>query len=185
MLFAILFLVLSKQHCLTVFNGDPGGLRGVQPPEQSWFKANVDGTVSGSHNMTVVEVVLRDMMGAWIFGTSRSLSSCSILMSKFWTTYDGFVHLWRLGYRKVTLECDNALVVHILNRRSDALPESLLEVRIRELISRNWESQISCKANVVPDALVGMARGCPIGEICYVNHTTEVIPLLAADGGDA
>ncbi|KAE8713526.1 hypothetical protein F3Y22_tig00110206pilonHSYRG00050 [Hibiscus syriacus] len=90
-------------------------------PPTGWIKGNLDGAVRTCNNMAVVGGILRNSKGEWVFGFTRSIGRCSILIAELWGVHDLLLHTWRLGIRHIELETDNLEVMKICNFSSDAL----------------------------------------------------------------
>ncbi|KAL4354570.1 hypothetical protein GQ457_06G001090 [Hibiscus cannabinus] len=134
-------------------------------PLVGWIKGNFDGAVGGPHRMAAAGGVLRGGTGEWLFGFSRSLGSCSIIVAELWAVFDLLLHAWRLGFCKVELETDNSLVAEILGR-SLALNSNALVSDLKAMIGRRWEVRITHilhEVNRVAKGLASLARGKPRG----------------------
>ncbi|KAL4347146.1 hypothetical protein GQ457_17G016800 [Hibiscus cannabinus] len=59
-----------------------------------WVRVNADGAVSGSDGRVATGGVLRDDSGKWLFGFSRSLGICSVLIAEVWAAHDARMHAW-------------------------------------------------------------------------------------------
>ncbi|KAL4272564.1 hypothetical protein GQ457_13G000500 [Hibiscus cannabinus] len=92
--------------------------------------------VSGSSSMASSGGVICDETGEWLFGFSKSICSCSVLVAELWAVMDVLLHAWMLGFRKVELEVDNIIVFHILEVFSMVLNGNALVARIREMLAR-------------------------------------------------
>ncbi|KAK4286480.1 hypothetical protein QN277_003031 [Acacia crassicarpa] len=85
--------------------------------------------------------VLWDNCGGWIAGFSKHIGMCSARSAEEWAILEGLLLAWDLGLKRVIVESDAAELVNSLS--GDYLgSDSLLVVRIREMLARNWSSSI-------------------------------------------
>ncbi|KAL4366639.1 hypothetical protein GQ457_05G019660 [Hibiscus cannabinus] len=114
--------------------------------------------------------VIHNSVGEWLFDYSRSMGSYSILVVELWVALDVLRHAWRLEFRKVELEVGNVADFQIMVGTSNVLHDTVLVVRICEILSNQWDifiMHVLCEANFVTDGLVKMAKGKPLGEWVY------------------
>ncbi|GMJ08303.1 hypothetical protein HRI_004499500 [Hibiscus trionum] len=55
-------------------------------------KENSDGAMRSHDNMVAASGLIRDSRGNWIFGFTRSLGRCSILVAELWVVHDILMH---------------------------------------------------------------------------------------------
>ncbi|KAL4308759.1 hypothetical protein GQ457_01G025350 [Hibiscus cannabinus] len=140
--------------------------------------------LGGSSNMASIGGVIRGTNGGWVFGFSRSIDSCLVLVDVLWAAIDTLFHAWGLGFRQVVLELDNNNVVKILQGTSMVLRDSAISLWVTELLQRDWDVRISHvyrEANTVIDGLAGLAWGKPLGVWFYDSPSLEVVALVSVD----
>ncbi|KAK9029762.1 hypothetical protein V6N11_026864 [Hibiscus sabdariffa] len=132
----------------------------------------------------VVGGVLRDDCGEWVFGFSRKVGRCSVLLAELWAIHDMLQHVWTLGPRKVLIESDNVEAIRILQYRSPALPDHALVFSIKELTSRAWDlifMHVPRSANRVADGLACLGRGASFDAWCFMDPPLEIVEALSTD----
>ncbi|KAL4340467.1 hypothetical protein GQ457_08G018660 [Hibiscus cannabinus] len=128
-------------------------------PPDGWVKINTDGAVTGRLNLATIGGVMRNNVGAWIFGFSRGVGCCSVLMAELWAVHDALLYAWNFGYNCIILESDSKEVIEILNGSSVALDGSSLVSTIVELLLRNWIVRcchVFRESNMVADKLASV-----------------------------
>lgn len=75
-----------------------------QPPQHSFVKLNVDGSVTGQPSLVASRGLLRDENGRWILGFTYKVGISFALMSELWALYWGLKLCWDKGYKKVQVE---------------------------------------------------------------------------------
>ncbi|KAK9003078.1 hypothetical protein V6N11_060649 [Hibiscus sabdariffa] len=104
-------------------------------PNIGWMKANCDGAVNLKNDMAAVGGVIRDGNGASIFGFTRRIGQCLVLIAELWVIHDILNHAWNIGLRNVELETDSLEAFRIINRSSSTLADTLLVEDLFELMS--------------------------------------------------
>ncbi|KAK4262419.1 hypothetical protein QN277_027981 [Acacia crassicarpa] len=138
-----------------------------RPPE-NWAKLNVDGAVSLRTSLAGCGGVVRNHHGEWIAGFAKSIGVCNSYMAEEWAIYEGLNSAWDLGLRKVVVESDAGdLVTNLLNL--DSSTGSLLAIRIKELLAREWTvvlCHVNRECNRIADALakIGLSKSVILGE---------------------
>ncbi|KAK4282279.1 hypothetical protein QN277_013676 [Acacia crassicarpa] len=107
----------------------------IKPP-MGWFKANVDEAATLRSLQAGCGGVFRDAMGAWLFGFTKSLGTCSAQMVEEWSVFEALQCAWEMGIRKLILESDAQIVLDLI-ADPDYNSGSLLMVEIRELRNRD------------------------------------------------
>ncbi|KAK8483501.1 hypothetical protein V6N11_065382 [Hibiscus sabdariffa] len=100
---------------------------------RGWVKLNVDAAVGAAVGATddraSVGGVIRDANGEWMFGFSRFVGRCPVLLAELWAVLDGLRHAWAVNYRRVELETDNkedwVVVVKYAPRECNGVADSL------------------------------------------------------------
>ncbi|KAL4326097.1 hypothetical protein GQ457_11G008900 [Hibiscus cannabinus] len=72
-----------------------------------------DAAVSPTDSSAGLGIVVRDDRGEWVYGISRFIGRCSILMAELWAILEGISFAWSQGYQYVELESDNLEAVHL------------------------------------------------------------------------
>ncbi|KAL4301928.1 hypothetical protein GQ457_10G020040 [Hibiscus cannabinus] len=153
-------------------------------PPPGWFKANTDASVCNQTALAAVGWVLRDDCGEWVFGFSRKVGRCSVLLAELWAIHDMLQHVWALGPRKVLIESDNVEAIRILQYRSPALPDHALVFSIKELTSRAWDlsfMHVPRLANRVADGLACLGRDASFDAWCFMDPPLEIVEALSTD----
>ncbi|KAL4284355.1 hypothetical protein GQ457_16G011300 [Hibiscus cannabinus] len=153
-------------------------------PKPGWVKVNADGAVDPKEGDAAARGVIRDDEGHWLGGFTRSLGSCTVLMSELWAIHDALSLAWSRGFRWVVLETDNLEASKIVAGSSPILIDNSLVIAIRNLLSYNWEVEvrhIGRAANGVADSLARMLRGAPIGSEMFVEPPMEAAAALLQD----
>ncbi|KHG24416.1 hypothetical protein F383_07301 [Gossypium arboreum] len=82
--------------------------------EQRWIKLNMDGVVSSSSNNVLVGGVFRDANVRRLYGFSMMVGKETIFLFEVRAMLEGLRIEWEKGYKKLELECDNALLMEFL-----------------------------------------------------------------------
>ncbi|KAK9046567.1 hypothetical protein V6N11_052453 [Hibiscus sabdariffa] len=107
-------------------------------PTVGWVKLNVDASVEPNTSRAGIGGVIRDDRGSWRVGFARFIGRCPVLLAEMWAIYEGLLHAWSLGYRKVELESDSLEATHIIKRESESLNKSALVASIRKMLNKDW-----------------------------------------------
>ena len=82
--------------------------------------------------------MIRDEMGCWLFGFSRTISCCSVENAELWAAHDALDAAWDLGFRHLQLEMDSLTVVRWLGSDLDVRCGCTLLAKVHMLLSRDW-----------------------------------------------
>ena len=75
-------------------------LIGALPPSLGFFKLNIDGSVRGNLGRANAGGLIRNSMGSWIRGFSRSIGITHSMAVELWALRDGFVLANNLNIKK-------------------------------------------------------------------------------------
>ena len=85
-------------------------------PYEGWVKLNIDGAAHFDSNLAGYGGLVRDENGRWIIGFAKPPDSCSTFIVECWGALCRLHEAWKMGYRRVQLECDSkSLIQCILN----------------------------------------------------------------------
>ncbi|KAK9021462.1 hypothetical protein V6N11_011449 [Hibiscus sabdariffa] len=130
-------------------------------PARGWVKLNVDAAVGVSDDRASVGGVIRGADGEWIFGFTRFVGRCTVLLAELWAVLDGLRHAWAVNCRRVELETDNKEVERILKHDSESLGASALVMAIHEWLRKDWVvfvRHVPRECNGVADSLAALGR---------------------------
>ncbi|MBA0711396.1 hypothetical protein Golax_010585, partial [Gossypium laxum] len=82
--------------------------------EVGWIKLNMDGPVSPFRSSASIVGVFRDMNGSWLCGFLMRLGGDIIFKVEARVIFKGLNLAWDKGFRRLELECDNALLVETI-----------------------------------------------------------------------
>ncbi|KAG8480229.1 hypothetical protein CXB51_024845 [Gossypium anomalum] len=84
------------------------------PPEEGYVKLNTDSVVFTSRVCASIGGVIRDANGLWQCGFLISIGEGTIFQVEERAMLKGLHLAWNKGFRKLELECDNALLIEII-----------------------------------------------------------------------
>ncbi|KAK9026722.1 hypothetical protein V6N11_039556 [Hibiscus sabdariffa] len=67
-------------------------------PARGCVKLNVNVVVCQSDGQAATNRAFRDDMGGWLFGFSRFVGRCPVLIAELWALYDGLQNAWALNF---------------------------------------------------------------------------------------
>ncbi|MBA0811098.1 hypothetical protein Gohar_003029 [Gossypium harknessii] len=79
-------------------------------PDEGEIKLNMDGAVSPTRSYASIGGVFRDENGTWLYGFSMKLGDDTVFKVEARAILEGLNLAWDKGFRKLELECDNALL---------------------------------------------------------------------------
>ncbi|KAK8479689.1 hypothetical protein V6N11_009833 [Hibiscus sabdariffa] len=155
------------EECSRTFSGSRhtarrGQLMAWQRPASGWIKVNVDAAVNAVDQRAFVGGVFRDNDGAWLFGFSRSIGRCSVVLAELWAILEALRRAWAKGYRYVVLESDCADAVRMILGVSEVFMGHALVAAIQSFLCKDWQlsiSQIPRACNVCADRVAALGRG--------------------------
>ncbi|KAK8491672.1 hypothetical protein V6N11_050107 [Hibiscus sabdariffa] len=150
-------------------------------PPIGWIKANSDGAVRTSDSWAAAGGVIRDAYGCWIYGCTRSIGCCSVLMSELWAAHDILIAAWDMDFRQVQFETDNSEVALILQGCSVALSGCSLVDSILLLLAHPWSvhiCHIPRSQNLVADKVVALCCGSSFGSMIFDSVLVELAELV-------
>ncbi|KAK8497391.1 hypothetical protein V6N12_018886 [Hibiscus sabdariffa] len=130
-------------------------------PAVGWVKLNVDALVEPNTSRVGIGGLIRDDRGCWRAGFARFIGRCSVLLAEMWAIYEGLLHAWSLGYRKVELESDSLVATRIVKCESGILNNSALVASIRKMLNKDWHvivHHVTRNRNHVADKLSRRGR---------------------------
>lgn len=84
------------------------------PPDEGWFKINVDGACDPHSNNMVAEGLIRNHEGIWVLGFNQFLGVGNCLLTEAWGALLGIKTAYDLGFSKIWLESDCLTFVNLL-----------------------------------------------------------------------
>ncbi|KAE8694600.1 hypothetical protein F3Y22_tig00110777pilonHSYRG00077 [Hibiscus syriacus] len=145
-------------------------------PMHGCFKLNTDGAIHIGTMEVACGGVIRDHIGAWVAGFSRSLGRCTAFQAELWNVKEGLEIAWNMVVRVLNMELDNQEVATRLNL-DPQLNEPLLIKRIRGVLCRQWKTTINYiprESNKLVDSLAGLGRKRNLG-VNYRRNLTRKI----------
>ncbi|KAL4335710.1 hypothetical protein GQ457_07G012060 [Hibiscus cannabinus] len=153
-------------------------------PAPGWIKVNVDAAVNVLDQRAVVGGVYRDSDGEWIYGFSRNIGRCSVVLAELWAILEALRRAWEKGYRFVVLESDCADAVQMILGNSEVFVGHSLVAVIQSFIRRDWQLSISWiprDCNKCADRLVALGRGQTAAVVDYATPPIELFELVMED----
>ena len=87
-------------------------------PPIGWFKLNTDGASMGNPGKAGGGGLIRDSVGFWVKGFSRSLGTGTSMLAECWALRDGLFLAIQLGIQNLEVELDAKVVVDLINSNS-------------------------------------------------------------------
>ncbi|KAF7830690.1 putative glycerophosphodiester phosphodiesterase, protein kinase RLK-Pelle-LRK10L-2 family [Senna tora] len=161
-------------------NGRVGGEKSVTwvPPESSWYKVNVDGSVKVDGSASCGGVI-RDCSGTWQKGFVFNIGVCGVVESELWGILKGLEVAWSHGCRKLCLESDSQRALEMVKKGVEASHvDAALVERVRCMLQRNWVVDlvhIYREANKVAYFMAVSGHTSPVGLVILE------VPLVELD----
>ncbi|KAK9025445.1 hypothetical protein V6N11_038312 [Hibiscus sabdariffa] len=155
-----------------------------QHPEPGWLCLNVDRSVSSSSGCASIGGLLRDHLGNWIFGFTKSIGKSNILQTELWAIYIGLQLAWSHGAEVLQIQSDSKQAIQLIQdffEISKALP---LIRAINEIRKQGWMTEFhwtSRKGNKPADILAKMANISDYNTITFATPPVELLQVLAKD----
>ena len=89
-------------------------------PPLGWFKLNTDGASFGNRRKTGGGGLIRDSLGNWVKGFSRSIGYVLSIMAKFWALRDGQRLASDIGIQNLEVELDAKVIVDLVKSKINA-----------------------------------------------------------------
>ncbi|KAL3533888.1 hypothetical protein ACH5RR_007409 [Cinchona calisaya] len=159
-------------------------LLGWEFPRQAWVKLNVDGSAIGCPGSTGGGGLLRNDQGLWIFGFAVNIGKSTSLVAELWAIWKGLEISWDLGLKHLEIESNSLFGVQIIQEATENQQHYSLINHIRELLSRDWECQLSHywrEGNSCADVLAKMSLGLSLGVTLLPEPPDIVKSDLSAD----
>ncbi|GAU46467.1 hypothetical protein TSUD_402340 [Trifolium subterraneum] len=157
---------------------------GWEPPSQGWVKLNTDGARK-NERVAGCGGIIRNNIGDWIGGFAKHVGSCSAFVAELWGVLEGLNYAWKLGFKKVELEIDSAIVVDAVNSGETNSAMGIALIRsIRRIIALNWNVKVYHsyrESNLCADAFANL--GCALDEniVFFDTCSSQIRNLLFAD----
>ncbi|KAL4354521.1 hypothetical protein GQ457_06G016340 [Hibiscus cannabinus] len=158
-------------------------IRWKMPPSQ-WIKVNVDAAVSTVDSSAGLGTSFRDDIGEWLFGSTRFIGRCSVLIAELWAIHEGLMHAWSRGYRQVELESDSLEAVRLVLSSSPEVAVCGLVLSIKGWLSKVWQVRIqhvSREGNRVADRMATKGRMQRGLNATFIEVPTDVRDLVAGE----
>ncbi|KAL4390143.1 hypothetical protein AHAS_Ahas03G0115600 [Arachis hypogaea] len=157
-------------------------LVGWKPPDEGWYKLNVDGSIVQNCNLGTCGSIFRNSNGTVIAGFMMKIGNVTITDTKLWVVYNGLQLVIDLGIDRVKVESDSACAAQLLQNESNPFHgSSTLIQEIKNLQSR----MVNCvihhvlrESNFTADALAKHARNLPVGIHCFDAPSPLSCPFL-------
>ncbi|KAL4385529.1 hypothetical protein GQ457_15G002390 [Hibiscus cannabinus] len=153
-------------------------------PPSGWIKVNVDATVSTVDSSTGLGTAFRDDRGEWLFGSTRFIGRCSLLVAELWAIHEGLMHAWSRGYRRVELESDSLKAVRLVLSNSPEVTVCGLVLSIKGWLSKVWQVRIQHvyrEGNRVADRMATKGRMQRGLNATFIEVPTDVRDLVAGE----
>ena len=154
------------------------------PPTPGSWKLNTDEAVKGVSQVASAGGVIRNDVGVWFKGYSRSLGHGSVIVAELWVIYNGLQLTWDNGIRSLEVESDNQAMVFMVNsNREDGSCFSLVR-NIWSMCDRNWSvviKHVYREANSVADFLASWSSSRDTGMHLHDEPPIGVRNLLLSD----
>ncbi|KAK8581429.1 hypothetical protein V6N13_144455 [Hibiscus sabdariffa] len=150
-------------------------------PPADWCKLNVDRARDHSLGFASCGGLIRDHNGQWLRGFARSLGVCSPIEVELWAVHEGLVQACVLGLKRIVLEVDGTLVVHLFSLLPRIVPSMTMVQHITSLLNRDWSVKIVHsfrKANAVADRLAKSVNLSSLDFRIFVDPTPFIFYLL-------
>lgn len=107
--------------------------------KDGWIKLNTDGAVSSNNANVSIEGVLRDSNASWLCGYTMLQGKETIFKIEARSILKGLHIAWNNGFKRIELECDNALLVESL-LAGNATSSQMVELRlIQGMMHQEWK----------------------------------------------
>ncbi|KAK5813405.1 hypothetical protein PVK06_028855 [Gossypium arboreum] len=116
--------------------------------------------------LATLTIVARDGSGNWVRRIGRNIGRYGVEQTELWMIYDRLIMTWDAQWRDIFVETDYAFAFKEIIRELRKCVQRYLILRIRELISHNWNvafKQIPREVNSVAHSLVGMMKEVSVG----------------------
>uniref|UniRef100_A0A2N9GG55 RNase H type-1 domain-containing protein n=1 Tax=Fagus sylvatica TaxID=28930 RepID=A0A2N9GG55_FAGSY len=159
------------------------------PPPVNWAKLNTDGSVLGDPGLAGGGGVIRDSLGNWIGGFSRSIGITSCVQAELRALKDGLLLALDLEISKLEIEMDSSVAVESL--KTTSMPNVFLRSIVDDcrLLLERFEAttikHIYREANGCADALAKTGCVQHVNISFYPSAPAHVLEALAFDNSVA
>ncbi|CAL1358444.1 unnamed protein product [Linum trigynum] len=156
------------------------------PPPRQWIAINCDGSVLQNSGVAFAGGLLRDHGGRCLGAFACNLGICSITTAELRGAVMGLQAAWDDGYRKVQLQLDSQVAVHLLQDKNyrDHAQAGVLS-KAQELLSRQWDVDIIHiyrEGNKCADFLANLGHTLDIELHCIPIDPSCLSHLILYDG---
>jgi ribonuclease HI len=159
------------------------------PPPVNWAKLNTDGLVLGDPGLAGGGGVIRDSLGNWLGGFSRSIGITSCVQAELRALKDGLLLALDLEISKLEIEMDSSVAVESL--KTTSMPNVFLRSIVDDcrLLLERFEAttikHIYREANGCADALAKSGCVQHVNISFYPSSPAHVLEALAFDNSVA
>uniref|UniRef100_A0A2N9FPJ3 CCHC-type domain-containing protein n=1 Tax=Fagus sylvatica TaxID=28930 RepID=A0A2N9FPJ3_FAGSY len=159
------------------------------PPPVNWAKLNTDGLVLGDPGLAGGGGVIRDSLGNWLVGFSRSIGITSCVQAELRALKDGLLLALDLEISKLEIEMDSSVAVESL--KTTSMPNVFLRSIVDDcrLLLERFEAttikHIYREANGCADALAKTGCVQHVNISFYPSAPAHVLEALAFDNSVA
>ncbi|MFQ6619525.1 hypothetical protein Gotur_000795 [Gossypium turneri] len=86
-----------------------------QRPDSSWFKINIDGSVSKNNTKAAIGGAVQNSDGEWLMDFNMVTEMDEIFKIEAQTIVEGMKLAWLKGYKQVEINCDNAMLIDTIH----------------------------------------------------------------------
>ena len=162
-------------------------LRQVQwlKPAPGWHKLNTDGLVVNSSGLAGCGGLLRDSVGQWVVGFTKSISVNSSIVAELWALREGLGICLERGFFTVEIELDATATISLVSSNVNANGDlSGLIDDCRELLLRLPQVKLShCfrEANFCADTLAKLGSASAYLSLVFVSPPPVILQHLYDD----
>ena len=162
-------------------------LRQVQwlKPAAGWHKLNTDGLVVNSSGLAGCGGLLRDSVGQWVVGFTKSISVNSSIVAELWALREGLGICLERGFSTVEIELDATATISLVSSNVNANGDlSGLVDDCRELLLRLPQVKLShCfrEANFCADTLAKLGSASAYLSLVFVSPPPVILQHLYDD----
>ncbi|KAK9005733.1 hypothetical protein V6N11_043155 [Hibiscus sabdariffa] len=82
--------------------------------EPGWACLNVDGSVTPNSRAASIGGLIRDHLGNWISGFTKSIGISNVLRSKLWAIFNGLQVAWSHGIKILQVQSDSKQAIELI-----------------------------------------------------------------------
>ncbi|KAK0573533.1 hypothetical protein LWI29_009571 [Acer saccharum] len=153
-----------------------------EPPPVEWIKLNVDGSRNFDLGSIVAGGVFRDNNHNWLGGFAMNKGVGSALEAEMWGILEGIRIAWKAGYKKLIVETDSTVAVHLIKANS-AQNHQLFS--IAHACRKYMEKDCSClirhgyrESNRVADSLAKLGHSMDVGTVMFQKPPPQISIFL-------